>query len=405
MASARSPNSPVGINNDIQISHRTLNQASPTILSNVVTTTTTNSKSNNNNNNHHHDPQHQHQPQSYETLGSPSVTSYNSEEISETISSLDEESINDLSQKFSQLQRKIDVLTETQVAQDERYRRSKQENDLLLNRLHNLEDQLRDMELNSELRAKEDDKRFKGAMSKFTKVQHECEQHLQTIFQLQQEVFKMHNDLLKYESVIKSLRSDKEQLESELLDKNNELTSQDEEIHRLKSMVKELQDEENKNSRIISILNEELEDNQSNQSQRQHQPLDTSRSTKSSEDEFFGNSSRLALKDIDGLEIAYEKLGDECKQLRAENEELQAQLLSAQLEQGRCLVQDSMRSYSLADEMGDIDEIKKALKQEQDDNSRIRKYMDEILTKIVESNPDLLDKTSFKGKKQNGTIV
>ena len=92
------------------------------------------------------------QPQSYETIGSsPStMTSYNSEGVGDNINSLDDEGqINDLSQKFELLQRQVDILTENLSNQEDIYRRSRQENDVLLTKIHSLEDQMRDLELAS----------------------------------------------------------------------------------------------------------------------------------------------------------------------------------------------------------------------------------------------------------------
>lgn len=381
----------------------------------------------------------QQQPQSFDTLGSPSQTSYNSEEISENINSFEEEdNINELSQKIDLLQRQIEVLTETQTTQDERYKRSRQENDALLSRIHGLEDQIREIELSSDARAKEDEKRFRETMAKQIKTQsQECEQHLHANFLLQQDLFALKNDLSKSESLIKALRNEKEALELELQDKNNELVNLDEEISKLKLLVKNLKDEESVKSNLISILNEELGDshnrssrdqlnqNSNNDMQLRDQQLSTgnhsnisndysndydqspkqrvSSSKRSSvnsgfDDSLFSNSTTAnnkALKDIDGLEMSLSKLRDENKKLKETNEELQAQLLNLQLEEGRSLVQEGNKSYSLADEMGDIDvqRLMKALKEQQDDNMRLRKYMEEILLKIVDNNPEILDKT------------
>lgn len=365
----------------------------------------------------------QQQPQSYETGGtSPSASaSFHSDGLSEIATLYDDEGhINDLSQKFEQLRRKVDVLTENQADQDEKYKRSRQENDILLNKIHSLEDQLRDLEFTSETRAKEDERRFKEAMAKQLKIQQECEQQIQNIYQLQQDICRLQSDLIKSELSIKTLRSDKEKLELELQEKNTELQEQDSEIHKLRLTIKDLQEEETRKDNIISILNEELEDSSFNGSHRREDSSDncgvitipseqlsqspgqrrfcSSRRTSVTsgfDDELYNHANSRALKDIDGLETNLCKLKEENSQLKSVNEELQAQLLNAQLEEGRCLVQETNKSYSLADEMGDIDvhRLMKALNEQQEDNARLIKYIDEILLKIVERNPEILDKT------------
>lgn len=360
------------------------------------------------------------------TTGSPSIaTSFNSEEISDIVNSslLDEENnLNgSLCLKVEQLQRQVEALSESQASQDERYKRTRKENDDLLNRIHVLEDQLRDLEIQSEVQSREDEKRFKETMAKQIKLTtQECEQHLQNNYQLQQDIIGLQKDLIKSEQVIRTLRSEKIALESELNEKNSELVSLDEEMHKLKLLVKHLKDEENVKSNIINILNEELVDNQ-NRSQQLQDPNTSSASmlpgnqqTSSSsqqspwsrrssvtsgfgEDNLSSNAiSSKALKDIDVLEANLVKLREDNRRLRELNEELQAQLLNAKLEEGRSLIQEGNKSYSLADELGDIDvhKLMGALKDQQDDNARLRKYIDDILLKIVENNPEILDKTT-----------
>lgn len=363
------------------------------------------------------------QPQSFDTLGSPSTTSFTYDEASETANSIEDET---LSVRIDQLQRQIESLTEIQTTQDERYKRSRQENDALLNRIHGLEDQVRELEFNADTRSREEEKRFKEAMSKQAqKHSQECEQHLHSNFLLQQEIFKLKSDLLKSDSLCRTLRGEKEALEAELQEKNGELQSLDEEIHKLRLVVKHLKDEENVKSNIITILNEELEDshNRSPRDQQQYNDRSTSASghnpnqspkhissssrrssiTSGYGEDFSSNLNNKALKDIDGLEMSLTKVREENKRLKESNEELQAQLLNLQLEEGRSLVKEGDKSYSLADELGDIDvqRLMKALKEQQEDNARLRKYIDEILLRIVESNPEILDTTiSSRGKSQ-----
>lgn len=376
----------------------------------------------------------------YYTLGSPSIaTSYNSEDVSDLLnsSSLDDHVNNahyineSLCLKVEQLQRQIDQLSEIQTSQDERYKRTKQENDDLLSKIHCLEDQLRELEVNSDDRAREDERRFKETMAKQMKLKsEECEQHLNNNYQLQQEIIALQKDLMKSETQIRIIRSEKVKLETELSEKNLELTSLDEEIHKLKLVVKQLKDEESVKSNLINILNEELTDNQNRSQQanisststtynnnqsstpRQQRSVTggggSSSSRRSSVTSGFGGDSEHhanqhmssnQLRDIDVLEANLDKLRDENRHLKEVNEELQAQLLNVQLEEGRSLIQEGNKSYSLADEMGDIDvsKVMEALKEQQEDNARLRKYMDDILLRIVEKNPEILERTITTG--------
>lgn len=368
-----------------------------------------------------------HLNQSYYTLGNPSIsTSYNSEEISENIhSSLFDEDGNlneSLSVKVEELQRQVQLLTDLQTSQDDRYRRTKQENDDLLGRIHLLEDQLRELEINSEDRSREEEKRFKETMAKQMKLKsEECEQHLQANYQLQQEIIALQKDLIKSETTIRALKSEKQALEADLSEKTNELNTLDEEIHRLKLLIKQMKDEEHVKSNLINILNEELEENSLHRSHgEQHANLSSSSSSvhhnnnhshvlspkqrssssrRSSTTSGYGDelsSSQAAnvkaQKDFDVLEADLSKLRHDNKVLKDMNEELQAQLLNVQLEEGRSLIQQGDKTYSLADELGDIDvnKLMEALKDQQEANVRLRQYTEKLLSRIMEKDISIL---------------
>lgn len=360
------------------------------------------------------------QPQSYDTLNSQS-TGYNSEEVSEAVNSVDEDETNELKYKFEHLQRQVVKLTETQTSHEERYRRSKQENEALLTRVHGLEDQLRDLELSSEARIKEDEKRLKETMAKQSLQQsQECEKHLHANFQLQEELYRVKSDLLKSDALIKTLRSEKEALANDLQDKNNELNELDEEIHKLKLHIKRLKEEESVKTSLINILNEELEDSQNrSQHKANHVANNTndqsslaSRS-ESSPKQMYTSSRRSSQtsgfqddilspnsknqRDIDAMEMGLNKLREENRRLKEINEELQAQIFNAQLEEGRSMIQECNKSFSLADEISDMDKDK-LIKTLRDDYSRLKNYTEMILLKVMEKSPTILEASTIEAK-------
>merc|ERR1712029_877455 len=104
------------------------------------------------------------------------------------------------------------------------------------------------------------------------------------------------------------------------------------------------------------------------------------------------------------------KLREENHKLSESNEELQAaSLLSRGVEQGKTLLSNyaavPSSSLSIADELGgmsdfqdmsfgsmsdELEQVKKALKEQQDVNGQLRAYIDGILMNIMEKYPELL---------------
>lgn len=343
-----------------------------------------------------------------------------------------DEEVGDLSLKFENLQKQVELLTEAQASQDDRYQKSKRENDVLLAKVHSLEEQLRDIELNTEIRAKEDEKKFRETIAKQIKMQsQETDQQMHANYLLQQDIQKLRNELSKSEATIKTLLSEKLKLEQLLDEKDTELKSVDEELHQLKLKLKFLKEEESVKTNLITILNEQLEnssdqfrtdsrdstsnyDRSQDESQEFDDPCDISSNKRFGESCGEARGRKLDLKSnslytsdsvildgkaariIEELESSLRETKEENHALKETNEDLQAQLLNMQLDEGRSLIQEGNKSYSLADEIGNIDvnQLMKALKEQQDDNARLRKYMEGLLLTIVEKNPDLLDKTA-----------
>lgn len=85
-------------------------------------------------------------------------------------------------------------------------------------------------------------------------------------------------------------------------------------------------------------------------------------------------------------------LRDQNKRYKENNEELQAQLVSKSLEEGRTLLNHA-NNNSLAAEFEAMseNEMRKALQDQQDVNIHLRKYIDSVLLNIMEKYPELLE--------------
>jgi len=81
------------------------------------------------------------------------------------------------------------------------------------------------------------------------------------------------------------------------------------------------------------------------------------------------------------------------KRFQTDNEELQAQMLNKGLEEGRTLLSNPQHNNSLAAEFEAMseNEMRKALKDQQDVNLHLRSYIDNVLMNIMEKHPELLE--------------
>jgi uncharacterized protein (DUF3084 family) len=106
---------------------------------------------------------------------------------------------------------------------------------------------------------------------------------------------------------------------------------------------------------------------------------------------------------IADMEAEIRVLRDQNKRYKESNEELQAAWVSKSLEEGRTLLNDT-QDKSLAAEFdamsenetpealtAELHKMRKALQDQQDVNTHLRKYIDSVLLNIMEKYPELLE--------------
>jgi len=205
-----------------------------------------------------------------------------------------------------------------------------------------LEEQLREIEIQSEDRREEEQRRYKDAMARLEREKsQECEQYISRIYALQQELIEAKDESRKYQNVIERLKTVRTDLEEQLQERTAEIDGLRLEVNKLRELIRRHQDEENVNSRLIEVLNKELTDI------RKPQLFESKKRTMSSSD------------DIDmcinsEMEKELKQLKDENIALREANEELSALLLNNRLEEGRILLKEGEVVSSLATELGNL---------------------------------------------------
>lgn len=201
---------------------------------------------------------------------------------------------------------------------------------------------MRDIELQSEERRSEEERRYKDVMARHEREKsQECEQYLNRIYSLQQELVEAKDETRRYQCMAERLQSIKTELEEQINDKTVEIDGLRLEVNKLRDAVRKYEDKETVNCRLIEVLNQELTD------VKRPQLLETKKRTISSTED-------IGLSYSCELERQLKELKDENIALREANEELSALLLNNRLEQGRNLLKENEMASSLASELGNF---------------------------------------------------
>lgn len=292
-----------------------------------------------------------------------------------------EDDVLDLNQKVNELQQQVATLTDNQINTDQRYNKVKQENAALQNKIHSLEEQLRELEIRSEDRIETEQQKFKEIMTRCEREsKQEVEQYANKLFSLQKEYMEMSEESLKLKTLIEKLKQEKQELQHQLLECTTELLNLREDHHRLQEGIRrereEFQIERANNNKLLEELTKELEKHSEMQPE-----------------------SRLRSPSLLELPAQYRELQQELRKVKDENkliletnEELNAQLLANSLQEGRTLVTQNS-AVSLADEFETLtkDEMMKALHDQKEVNEKLKAYIDGILLNILENHPQLLE--------------
>lgn len=235
-------------------------------------------------------------------------------------------------------------MNQSQVSNDDRYLRVKQENSTLQSRVHSLEEQLRDIESQNEEQRKLEERRNRESMARLEKEKMlESRQYVTQIVDLQQELFDAKENVRHYLTTVNKLKEDRERLQDVISNKEEEIERLVQELVQVKEAVRRHRDEEISRERVCNVLQEELNDLKQI---RSHQMHGCNREDHS-----------LAESKITQLELTLSSLRVDNQNLRESNEELQAQLLTSRLEEGRCLIRNGERvTTSLADELVTLNE-------------------------------------------------
>lgn len=284
-----------------------------------------------------------------------------------------EEDVQGLNYKVQLLQQQVTSLADTQSTADERYARAKADNAVLQARVHMLDEQIREIECRCEESIAEEKRRSREAISR---VERDRDTQLAAITDrlsaAEAEASELKQEVGRLRGVAETLRANAEAAARAHREAQEQVAELSAALSSAREAERRERDAAATANSLLATARQEL------QRLRDAPPPPP--------------DPRL-----DELRKELTLLRTQNKSLSEAQEELQAQILTRGVEEGRSLLDGVsgplVGTNSLAHELSQMsdDELQKALKEQQDVNVQLRNYIDGILLSIVENYPQLLE--------------
>lgn len=296
----------------------------------------------------------------------------------------------DINEKVNSLEKKVAELENEISMNSDLKSRLKQENTQLVHRVHELEEQLKDLETRAEQSLQEGLRRHRESYSKMERDKStQIELLTNRVRLLEEENYEMSLNMCRLKSQTEKLDEEKQRMTDKLEDTSlrlkDEMDLYRKMMDKLKQNRQQFQKEKEAMQELIEDLRRELE----------HLQLFKLEAEKPSR----GRSSSSGLMDFTSrtreveLEHEVKRLKQENQKLREQNEELNGQILSLSLYEAKNLFATQTKAQSLAAEIDNAsrDQLMEALKEQEEINLRLRQYMDKIILSILDHNPSILE--------------
>ncbi|XP_037909272.1 rab11 family-interacting protein 4B isoform X2 [Hermetia illucens] len=283
------------------------------------------------------------------------------------------EDVQDLSHKLDLLQRQVTDLADTRNTVEDRTTRTKTEYAVLQARYHMLEEQFRESELRAEERLAEEQKRHRELLARVEReaaLQNEnCQIKIRTI---EMEANSLREEAQRLRVLCDKQANDLHATEEKLEITRDNLASVQQELLEAQSAERKLLDEKKVSEDLMLELGKELE------------------RLRSERGPALPTTSAETLR-LEELHQELDELRQKNKILEEQNEELQAAVLSRGVEEGRHLLNGTLNS--LAQELEEMSQaqLQQAYQDKEEENQRLKHYIDTILLNIVENYPQLLE--------------
>jgi len=301
-----------------------------------------------------------------------------------------EEDVIELNNKVQHLQDQVGILSDNQAATDERYSRVKADNVQLTARIHVLEENIREIEMRGEERLEDEQRRNRDIIQRLEREkQLEIENYSIRLQGLEKDQRTLYEEVNSLRSQLERTREEKAEVEEQLSEAEVVL-AQEKQEHKLlqQSRAREVEQWSDERETSLSLVKEMTREVEHLKNQKEELSRHNSIRQSSEAAEVFDDLPAR----ITEMESEIRVLRDQNKRYKESNEELQAQLVSKSLEEGRTLLNHA-NNNSLAAEFEAMseNEMRKALQDQQDVNLQLRAYIDSVLLNIMEKYPELLE--------------
>lgn len=291
-----------------------------------------------------------------------------------------------LNEQLEILQRQVTNLADTQNNVEDRTSRTKAEYAVLQARYHMLEEQLRETELRAEERLAEEQKRHRELLARVereAKLQNEnCQIRIRTI---EMEANQLREEIARLRLQADKQAADLHATEDKLEKARDGLMVSQQELAEAKANEKKHKADKHAAEELMVELGKECE------------------RLRSERGPALPTTSPESLR-LEELHQEMDELRQKNKQLEEANEELQAMVLTKGVEEGRNLLNGT--SNSLAQELeamsqnqdtvdsstlASLTQLQIAFQDKEEENRRLKHYIETILLQVVENYPQLLE--------------
>ncbi|XP_066910168.1 rab11 family-interacting protein 3-like isoform X2 [Clytia hemisphaerica] len=275
-----------------------------------------------------------------------------------------------LSEEIKKLSSQLTIMKMDQDDHDDKQKRMREENRMLMNKINALEEQLHDQKNHSQVTVQEESQKYRKELQK---VQRD---HTENIDRLQIKLEEAEGHIENLKSVEPMLRKEIENsleerrlaqqkienLQAELIEKEKEIEHYK---YKLKVKTDDLEREQHERVEEVMILTHEIENLK-----------------------YMKNAAISQYDEHEDLLKQMEIIKKENNNLRTAQDDLRNQMF----EQNTKIEME--KTHTLADELQTADktDVLDALRAEENENHRLKQYVDQLLILIMQSDPMLLEK-------------
>ncbi|XP_041781068.1 rab11 family-interacting protein 4B isoform X2 [Anopheles merus] len=278
-----------------------------------------------------------------------------------------------LNEQLEILQRQVTNLADTQSNVDDRTSRTKTEYAVLQARYHMLEEQLRETELRAEERLAEEQKRHRELLARVereAKLQNEnCQIRIRT---MEMEVTSLREEIQRLRLQSDKQAADLHATEEKLEKARDSLMISQQDLAEARAEEKKHRAEKQAAEELMVELGKECE------------------RLRSERGPALPTTSPESLR-LEELHQEMDELRQKNKSLEEANEELQAMMLTRSIEEGRNLLNGTSNSLAQELEAMSQNQLQVAFQEKEEENRRLKHYIDTMLLNVVENYPQLLE--------------